>query len=121
MLTVRPTEKGFKFNNKQYKTMSKNRPTYGYGHDGKPLETQADVIRDWLLVHPGKGISQKDCTDMFGFTRLSAIIYILKNDYGMPIKAEDRDCPTRYNTTSRPTFYSIGPDDVRDYVKTLPS
>lgn len=90
---------------------------YGIDRNGKPMCTQAQVVKNWLIVNAGKGISQKECADLFGFTRLSAIIYVLKNKYGMPIKSEARQCPTRYQTNSFPTFYWIKKEDVRDYSK----
>lgn len=90
-------------------------PKYGYDSEGRPMNCQCDVVKNWLLTNAGAKISQKTCTDMFGFTRLAAIIFTLKNDYGMPIKSEELACITRYDTSSKPMFYWIEKSDVMDY------
>lgn len=85
---------------------------YGYAANGSSLRTQSEVIKNWMLTHLGRAISQKECTDMFGFTRLSALIYILKNEYHLPIRSERRDCPNRFGGISTPMFYWLNKEDV---------
>lgn len=84
--------------------MKKN---YGVSADGNQMTKQKEVIKNWLLTHRGEAISQGLCTSLFGFTRLGAIIWVLYNKEGMPIKRERRNTPTRYDTISRPMFYWI--------------
>lgn len=48
--------------------------------------SQRKQIQAWLTS--GKSITPIQALEMFGCFRLSAIIYILKYDYGMPIKTE---------------------------------
>ena len=48
--------------------------------------SQRKQIQEWLTS--GKSITPIQALEMFGCFRLSAIIYILKYDYGMPIKTE---------------------------------
>lgn len=49
-------------------------------------DSQRKQIQEWLTS--GKSITPIQALKMFGCFRLSAIIYILKYDYGMPIKTE---------------------------------
>lgn len=49
-------------------------------------DSQRKQIQAWLTS--GKSITPIQALEMFGCFRLSAIIYILKYDYGMPIKTE---------------------------------
>lgn len=80
---------------------------YGMAVNGSPMNTQTEVIKNWLLTHRGEAISQGLCTKLFGFTRLGAIIWILHHKQGMPIKREKRKTPTRWDTVSTPMFYWI--------------
>ena len=57
-----------------------SKKSYGVSFDGKTLRTQVSVIRNYLLENPEHRVSQKFVTDKWGFTRLSAIIFILKED-----------------------------------------
>lgn len=50
------------------------------------METQRKMVKDWLLA--GKSITPIEALNMFGAFRLSAIIFVLKNDYGMGIETE---------------------------------
>ena len=49
-------------------------------------ESQRWSIQTWLLN--GHSITPIEALNMFGAFRLSAIIYVLKNDYDMPIETE---------------------------------
>lgn len=79
---------------------------YGIGMDGSPLRTQASAIRSYMK-ETGNKVSQKFVTDKWGFTRLSAIIYIIKDDLARENKGEyiaDRfvSCTNRFGN---PTHY----------------
>lgn len=50
------------------------------------MESQRKAIRNWLLA--GKTITPIEALNMFGAFRLSAVIYVLKNDYDMDIVTE---------------------------------
>lgn len=50
------------------------------------IESQRKNIKNWLLS--GKSITPIEALQMFGAFRLSAIIFVLKNEYDMPIKTE---------------------------------
>ena len=43
-------------------------------------------VKRWL--ESGKSITSKQAIDEFGCTRLSAVIFVLKNEYQMPIEAD---------------------------------
>lgn len=50
------------------------------------MESQRKSVQDWLLA--GKSITPIEALNMFGAFRLSAIIFVLKNDYDMDIVTE---------------------------------
>lgn len=50
------------------------------------METQRKQIKNWL--ESGRSITPIEALNMFGAFRLSAHIYVLKNDYDMPIETE---------------------------------
>lgn len=50
------------------------------------MESQRKNVRNWLLK--GKSITPIEALQMFGAFRLSAIIFVLKNEYDMPIETE---------------------------------
>lgn len=52
----------------------------------KRTETQRKQIKDWLLA--GNTITALEALNMFGAFRLSAHIFVLKNDYGMDIETQ---------------------------------
>lgn len=52
----------------------------------KRTETQRKQIREYLLA--GNTITPLEALQMFGAFRLSAHIYVLKNDYDMPIETQ---------------------------------
>ena len=51
---------------------------YGTDEDGNLMSTQVAVVRNYC-IKTGKRVSQKMATAKWGFTRLSAIIYNLKD------------------------------------------
>ena len=50
------------------------------------IESQRKNIKNWLLS--GKSITPIEALQNFGAFRLSAIIFVLKNEHDMPIKTE---------------------------------
>ena len=54
--------------------------SYGVDASGKAMRTQVAVIRNYLMEGKHNRVSQKFVADRWGFTRLSAIIYLLKDD-----------------------------------------
>ena len=50
------------------------------------IESQRKNIKNWLLS--GKSITPIEALQMFGAFRLSAIIFVLKNEHDMSIKTE---------------------------------
>ena len=90
--------------------MSKS--SYGVDMDGNAMRTQVAVIRNYLQENPEHRVSQKFVTDKWGFTRLSAIIYILKEDLrreGNKQVVNDRTITVvnRFGNPSRPKEYWI--------------
>lgn len=49
-------------------------------------DSQRKQIQEWLKK--GKSITPIQALELCGCFRLSAVIYVLKYDYGMPIKTE---------------------------------
>ena len=54
--------------------------SYGIDAEGAAMRTQVAVVRNYLQQSPDNRVTQKFVTDKWGFTRLSAIIFILKDD-----------------------------------------
>ena len=50
------------------------------------MESQRKNVKNWLLK--GNSITPIEALQMFGAFRLSAIIFVLKNEYDMPIETE---------------------------------
>ena len=50
------------------------------------MESQRKSVQNWLLA--GHTITPIEALNMFGAFRLSAIIFVLKNDYNMDIETE---------------------------------
>lgn len=50
------------------------------------MESQRKSVQNWLLA--GHTITPIEALNMFGAFRLSAIIFVLKNDYDMDIETE---------------------------------
>ena len=57
-----------------------SKKNYGFDMDGNAMRTQVAVVRNYLEENPNNRVTQKFVTDKWGFTRLSAIIFILKDD-----------------------------------------
>lgn len=53
---------------------------------GTKFDSQRKKIANYLLS--GKAITSWEAIQMFHCTRLSAVIYVLKNDYNMNIESE---------------------------------
>ena len=52
-------------------------------------------VKNWL--ESGKSITSKQAIDEFGCTRLSAVIFVLRNEYAMPIIADEVQVKNRNN------------------------
>lgn len=50
------------------------------------MESQRKAIKNWLLK--GNSITPIEALNMFGAFRLSAVIFVLKYEHGMPIETE---------------------------------
>ena len=50
------------------------------------MESQRRNVKNWLLK--GNSITPIEALQMFGAFRLSAIIFVLKNEHNMPIETE---------------------------------
>ena len=82
---------------------------YGYAEDGTPLKTQRDVVRDYLLSTK-KAISQAEAWERWGFSRLSAIIFDLKDEFRNTchrIVSEDKSGVNRYGIVCNWTEYKV--------------
>lgn len=60
--------------------MARTKKSYGIDSDGKAMRTQVAVVRNYLEENTDHRVTQKFVTDKWGFTRLSAIIFVLKDD-----------------------------------------
>lgn len=58
--------------------MARTKKSYGQDAGGNNMSTQVAVIRDYC-ISTGKKITQAMVTERWGFTRLSAIIFLLKD------------------------------------------
>ena len=56
--------------------MKNTNKSYGIDADGATMRTQVAVVRNYLQENPNNRVTQKFATDKWGFTRLSAIIFI---------------------------------------------
>ena len=59
--------------------MESAKRSYGIDANGDAMRTQVAVVRDYL-ERTKNAVTQKFVTDKWGFTRLSAIIFLLKED-----------------------------------------
>lgn len=84
---------------------------YTYDKNHTPLYKQRQVVRNYLMTE-GRTITQMECTYMFGFTRLSAIIFCIKEDLladggDFEVKTEYIMVENRHGGMSRVASYSI--------------
>lgn len=63
----------------------------------------SDVLK-YLMKYRKKGLTQLECTEKFGNTRLSAIIFNLRK-YGYDIESVDEEHKTRYGYKTKVTRY----------------
>ena len=66
---------------------------------------RADVLK-WLLE--GNTLTQDQCKDLFGSTRLAGLIWVLRKE-GNNIHTHLFDVPTRYKRKARIAVYSMDP------------
>lgn len=69
-------------------------------------KTQTSEIKKYLETHK-KGLTSYEAFELFGATRLSAIIYQLRHAYGMNIITEDKKVKTRYGLPTIVSVYKI--------------
>lgn len=60
--------------------MARTKKSYGVDLNGNSIRTQVGMVRNYLEENPNNRVSQKFCTDKWGFTRLSAIMFVIKDD-----------------------------------------
>lgn len=67
-------------------------------------------VAKYLKSHKRKGLNQIECTQLFGATRLSSIVFELKYRHGWDFDYVDEDCVTRYGikSSTRRYFYLSG-------------
>ena len=77
----------------------------------KPLakNTYLYQVKQWL--ESGKSITSKQAIEALGCTRLSAVIFVLKNDYGMPIEADEVHVKNRNNRWATIARYHLIKED----------
>jgi ABC-type sugar transport system ATPase subunit len=73
--------------------------------------TQTKEIKEWL--ERGKTITSMQAFERFGATRLSAIIYQLRRNYGMNIVAESKEVKTRYGRKVIVAEYRYIPENIK--------
>lgn len=59
-------------------------------------------------------ITSMQAFELYGVTRLSAIIYALRNKYGMDIETERRETINRYGNTVSYGFYKLKEDEKNE-------
>lgn len=69
------------------------------------MRGQRKRVADYLLA--GNSITSLEAFQKFGATRLSAIIYDLKNTYAMNIASEIVEVKNRYGDTCRVAEYRL--------------
>lgn len=68
-------------------------------------KTQTSEIKKYLETHK-KGLTSLEAINMFGATRLSGIIFVLRKN-GMNIITEDKLVGNRYGGVSRVAVYKL--------------
>lgn len=86
--------------------------SYGISDNGNTMKTQVAVIRNYLEQNPEHRVTQKFVTDRWGFTRLSAIIFDLKDQLraegGKQVVKDQRLSVTnRFGNMTHPSEYWI--------------
>ena len=56
-------------------------------------------------------ITSMQAIELFGVTRLSSVIYVLRNKYNMNIETERRETINRYGNTVHYGFYKLKEDE----------
>lgn len=74
---------------------------------GKPFRSQWEVIYHYLTERPGHSITSLEAIHEFGFTRLSAIIYTIRERTGVEAARCKTVVPTRYGGAVEVTRYWI--------------
>ena len=69
-------------------------------------KTLTSEVKKYLLTHK-KGLTSMEAFEMFGATRLSAIIYQLRYKHGMNIITEDKMVKTRYGMPTVVSVYKV--------------
>ena len=69
---------------------------YGYRVDGSELKTQWETILYYLQTTPDARITSWKAIQEFGFTRLSAIVFMIEKHTGIVLKRRDIQVKTRY-------------------------
>lgn len=70
------------------------------------MNTQINDVKKYLETH-SEGITSLQAIQMFGATRLSGIIYVLRNKHGMNIITENKTVKNRYGSTSNIAVYKV--------------
>lgn len=76
-------------------------------------KTQIEEVKKYLEKHK-KGITSLEAIERFGATRLSGIIWKLRNKYGMNIVVDRKNVVTRYGTTSSVAVYRLDDGTIRE-------
>lgn len=67
-------------------------------------KTATNDVLNYLIKYRKRGLTQMECIEKFGNTRLSAIIYNLRK-YGYDIESVDEEHVTRYGQKTKVTRY----------------
>lgn len=70
-----------------------------------PTNTYTYQVMQWLKK--GLTITSKQAIEQFGCTRLSAVIFRLRNDYGLPIKDQLISVKNRNGRTVKVAKYEL--------------
>lgn len=88
--------------------MARRNNNYGTNPStGEPFRAQWEVIYEYLREKPGRKITSGEAINEFGFTRLSAIIYTIRERTGITPARRSIDVPTRYGGLVTVTQYWI--------------
>ncbi|MBO7509812.1 MAG: hypothetical protein J6T35_01390 [Bacteroidales bacterium] len=88
--------------------MKVKRNKYGINPEtGKVFHAQWEVILHYLREFPTRGITSLEAIHEFGFTRLSAVVYQIKERAGIILPRAKVIVPTRYGGAVEVTRYWI--------------